>query len=520
MVETLKKRKTVSLENKLEAIKLLDEGKSYREVASKLGLSLGTVQKANKRKKDLQKEEESLRSMKMVRLYGVTEINTILWRWFCAARSNGYPISGPILQGKALSIAEAFQAQFKASNGWLEKWKKRHNIKSYSICGESGNVDFRTAEEWKSNLVKLCEGYTPADIFNMDETGYFYRALPNSTLERVSKSCKGGNLAKDRITVALTCSALGEKLPPLVIGKSKNPRCFRNKDLSSLGITYNSSTKSWMTNTIFNKYLLNLNDYMCSRRRKIILFIDNAPVHIIDEDTNSRLSHVKVLFFPPNLTCLLQPLDAGIIRSVKAFSRKHQVLHLLESIDSGEHAANLAKKLQVIDAMKFIGTSWDNVKAETIQKCFRVCGFETVCEGEILLLPETVENEVEDLMGRIGEEDIHYVQDGVGEYAIPCSESLIEDLIAEYNDDGDNEDENENSEPHAMETISDDRIPEGFSITSREALLGLKAALRYVKEKGFFEHELPMLEIIDSIQKKANSKLIQPSIKSFFQRKE
>lgn len=123
-------------------------------------------------------------------------------------------------------------------------------------------------------------------------------------------------------------------------------------------------------------------------------------------------------------------------------------------------------------------------------------------------------------MGRIGEEDIHYVQDGVGEYAIPCSESLIEDLIAEYNDDGDNEDENENSEPHAMETISDDRIPEGFSITSREALLGLKAALRYVKEKGFFEHELPMLEIIDSIQKKANSKLIQPSIKSFFQRKE
>ena len=98
--------------------------------------------------------------------------------------------------------------------------KDAHNIKSFAIWRESGNVDIDKVEEWKAFLASLCNGYTPADIFNMDETGYFYRALPNSTLNQVSKSCKGGKLAKDLVSVALTCSAAGEKLQPLIIGKS------------------------------------------------------------------------------------------------------------------------------------------------------------------------------------------------------------------------------------------------------------------------------------------------------------
>jgi len=293
-----------------------------------------------------------------------------------------------------LSIAKAFKQDhnFKASNGWLEKWKKRHNVKSYAICGESGNVDIDKAEDWKAFLASLCDEYTPANIFKMNETGYFYHALPNSTLNQVSKSCKGGKLAKDRVTVALTCSAAGEKLQPLIIGKSKKPCCFRNIDLSRLGVVYRSSSKAWMTNPIFNEYLLDLNAYMASQNRKILLFLDNAPVHIVDEETrSSRLTHVKIQFFPPNL---LQPLDAGIIRSVKALSCKHQVLQLLQFIEMEEHAADLAKKLQVIDALKFMATSWGSVTTETIKKCFKACGFKQVCDEECVSVPEETETEV------------------------------------------------------------------------------------------------------------------------------
>ena len=88
----------------------------------------------------------------------------------------------------------------------------------------------------------------------------------------------------------------GEKLPALLIGKSKNPRCFRGVNISQLDVKYRSSSKAWMTNPLFNEYLLDLNTLMKKQDRKILLFIDNAPVHIVDADTSSQLDRVKVVY--------------------------------------------------------------------------------------------------------------------------------------------------------------------------------------------------------------------------------
>ena len=72
--------------------------KAVEEVAFELAMSIGTVQKAKKTKKDLMTEGELMQSMKMAHLNtSGTEINTVLSRWFCTAHTNGYPISGPIL---------------------------------------------------------------------------------------------------------------------------------------------------------------------------------------------------------------------------------------------------------------------------------------------------------------------------------------------------------------------------------------------------------------------------------------
>ena len=43
------KRKSFSIDTKLAAIKLLGEGNSVREVAFKLGISIGTVQKGKEK---------------------------------------------------------------------------------------------------------------------------------------------------------------------------------------------------------------------------------------------------------------------------------------------------------------------------------------------------------------------------------------------------------------------------------------------------------------------------------------
>ena len=167
---------------------------------------------------------------------------------------------------------------------------------------------------------------------------------------------------------------MGEKLYPLIIGKSKNPRAFRGIEMSKFKAKYLNSAKAWMTNPLFNIYLKGMDDFFKHEGRKILLFLDNAPVHIVDEAT--KLTNVELSYFPPNMTSVLQPLDAGIIRSLKALSRKFEVLTPLDLMeDSSVHASELAKKLTVLDAIKFIEKSWDLVKPETIQTCFVKCGF-------------------------------------------------------------------------------------------------------------------------------------------------
>lgn len=81
---------------------------------------------------------------------------------------------------KAKMISDALgKSNFKGSQGWLEKWKKRFAIKQFNICGESGDVQGATLDSWKERLPELIGAYSKDNILNMDETGLFFRALPD-----------------------------------------------------------------------------------------------------------------------------------------------------------------------------------------------------------------------------------------------------------------------------------------------------------------------------------------------------
>ena len=223
------KRRKISISTKIEIVEFLKTpGSSLNKAMEKFNVSRGTVQRAKRQTTELLYQKETHKNTKLSRLHHQSPLNTLVFRWFSLARSQGFPISGPIMQEKAKQIALLLGVEnFQASVGWLQSFKKRHLLSLRTISGESGNIDTSVSEEWKNGLGGLCVGYDPKNIFNMDETGYFYRSLPDKTLQVKAESCKGGKMSKDRITLALTCSMTGEKLPALVIGKSKNPRCFR-----------------------------------------------------------------------------------------------------------------------------------------------------------------------------------------------------------------------------------------------------------------------------------------------------
>jgi hypothetical protein len=123
-----------------------------------------------------------------------------------------------MIQVKVLEFAaELGITDFKATNGWLERFRKRHEMKFRSICGESSSVNTETVASWEEKLPSITEGYCPENILNADETGLFFRALPDKTLCFKGKSCACGKVAKERLTVLLCASMSGEREKPLVI---------------------------------------------------------------------------------------------------------------------------------------------------------------------------------------------------------------------------------------------------------------------------------------------------------------
>ena len=108
---------------------------------------------------------------------------------------------------------------FKASNGWLHRFKSRHNITQGAISGESGDVSADTVKEFQEKLPDLVRGYKASDIFNMDESGLFYRALPKKTLKSAGDKCSGGKQSKERLTASFCVSMEGEFEQTVMIGK-------------------------------------------------------------------------------------------------------------------------------------------------------------------------------------------------------------------------------------------------------------------------------------------------------------
>jgi hypothetical protein len=94
------------------------------------------------------------------------------YRWFISARSKSLLISRPILQAEATKLAEKLgTSDIKTSNGWLDRFKRWHNIVYKQINGEANNVNQDTVENWKHTLPVLIKGYEAKDIYNADETG-------------------------------------------------------------------------------------------------------------------------------------------------------------------------------------------------------------------------------------------------------------------------------------------------------------------------------------------------------------
>ena len=91
---------------------------------------------------------EASSKQRSARKTGNEEINKLIWEWFKDMSRRKLPISGPMLQEKALQFAKDLgNTEFRGSNGWLENFRKRSNIAFYVKSGEKTDVDRAAVED-------------------------------------------------------------------------------------------------------------------------------------------------------------------------------------------------------------------------------------------------------------------------------------------------------------------------------------------------------------------------------------
>lgn len=374
-------RNQLSLEVKMDVIKMHDQQhlscRAIVETLGRRGIRCGKtqIQCIIKKKREWIQEFEGnvpLDRKRKARKTGNEEINALLYEWFKDCTARMLPVSGPLLQEKARQIARELQVpDFKASNGWLEAFRKRHSIVYGKINGESGGVDNATIEDWKKKIPEIIEGYSLRDIYNLDETGLFYKASVDSTMHTKGEDCSGGKRSKERLTVMLCANALGEKETTIVIGKAIRPRCFGRMKKEDLPVDYHANKKAWMTSNIFEVYMKKLDGKMGRQGRKIIMLLDNATSH-----PHLQLQNVKLVFLPPNTTSITQPMDQGVIQTMKLKFRKRQLRYILQKLEANKEMTGpeLMRTTDVLQSIYWVDQSWRDVDPDTIKKCFRRCG--------------------------------------------------------------------------------------------------------------------------------------------------
>ena len=99
-----------------------------------------------------------------------------------------------------------------------------------------------TASWFETRLPTILSNYELTDIYNADEFGLFFQALPSKYLHLKEEKCIGGKFSQVRLTDLAAANANGEKFSMFIMGKSKSPRCFKN--LKQLPCRYRGQKKN------------------------------------------------------------------------------------------------------------------------------------------------------------------------------------------------------------------------------------------------------------------------------------
>jgi DDE superfamily endonuclease len=397
------KRESLSVATKIAILKDIDNKIKYEDIKDKYGLKhISNVSEIKRKRKDIEEGfKQGMRlTNKSLKKGLFQEVDKKVMSFVNEMTDKGVNVTLQAMEVKAKEIIEQEGiVGLKGTRGYLERVMQRNNVAVQVKHGDASSVSQATVTDWKVRLDTLIKDYDSKDIFNIDECGIFYCLLPSKTLAVKGKKLLNGKASKVRLTLLVGANMTGtEKLPMLVIGKSAKPRCFKSK---TPPLMYEANKKAWMTGSLFETYMKKLDRKFSLQGRKVIIFADNCSAH--PPSLQETLGHIQLEFLPKNTTSVVQPMDQGVIHSLKSKYRVKLLTHIIKEVEGKEKTASDVK-IDVLMAMNWVKFAWDSVTKDTIANCFREALFvkDAADLGDVDVI-QIEENILPDLLTALGE---------------------------------------------------------------------------------------------------------------------
>ncbi|KAM9332718.1 tigger transposable element-derived protein 1-like [Pholidichthys leucotaenia] len=420
-IEPKRKRKMMTVEVKVKLLDMLNAGHTYASVARHYGLNESTVRYIKKDELKIRKTASITFSKDTKRVVTprnkrIVQMENALSVWISDCREKKVSLDTNMIRTKAKALYDSLVPEgelneddeggdddeadepqpstsassdptpqekcgFVASKGWFEKFKRRFGLRSVPLYGEAASADQEAALHYvEDQFPKLIEegGYLPEQVFNMDETGLFWKRMPSRTfLYKDEVKRPGFKAHKDRVTLLMCGNAAGFMLKPGLIYKSLNPRALKNKNKALLPVYWMSNKKAWVTKALtldwfVNCFIPQVKLYLAEKGLlfKVLLLMDCAGGHA----TDLHYDGVQVEFLPPNTSSLIQPMDQGVIRAFKALYTRSTMEGLISSIDEGDEDFSLKtywRGYNIATCLANIQKALNEMKEQTLNASWR-----------------------------------------------------------------------------------------------------------------------------------------------------
>lgn len=382
-------KKSLNLQQKVEILSKLDKGVHGSVLAAEYEVAKSTISYIKSQKSDILSSVTNTKKdveQKRLRKTDFPELEDQLYSWFRDQRERNCAINGVLLKAKAKELflkvyPDKGESAFQASDHWFHNFKKRVGIRYLKICGEQLDCDEAAVRPFLNRLNAKIEemNLTKEQIYNADETGLNYRLLPESTyVSQNEKAAAGHKKSKERVSILLCSNASGtHKVKPLVIGKSRKPRCFKN---FKNPLDYNNSQKAWMTLNIFTHwfhtcFVKQVRSFCTENNlpKKAILLVDNCSAHgSAVEPLQSDGNQIVCYFLPPNVTAILQPMDQGPIKLTKLKYRSLLICKIISEMESYNGTiVDLLKNHTIKDMIILLKKAWDDVSSTNLSVAWK-----------------------------------------------------------------------------------------------------------------------------------------------------